>query len=203
MTVNKTVLAEHNGGPMMRFDYSYYLTGFEMGLQNSPKLRYDVSGHCETNYEIIGRGPMPRDFDLYNYWNDSNKLDGFSPKAEQPIAPFVNMVDGAPYRTEAGGFPFGWTPHTAFQLLDERKSGDPWYVTEKNPDYNASINAYYGEHRVKRGRPALLCWQKDTFSLGNYIVGHVDKLRELPGLKLSALLRDKVFRFEFGSPPII
>ena len=159
--IKRTDLPEHNGEPMVRFDYSYYLTGFEMGFRNTPKLRYDVSGHCETNYDIISRGPLPRDFDVYNYWNDSNTLDGFSPKAEQPIAPFVNMVDGAPHRTEADGFPYGWTPHTAFRLTDDERVDDPWYVTEKNPDYNASINAYGGKNRVKRGRPALICWQKD------------------------------------------
>ena len=200
-----TDLPKYNGEPMVRFDYSYYLTGFEMGLQHAPKLNYSVTGYCETNYAIVSRDPTPPDSDLYTYWNSNLTRDGLSPKQEEQMPPFVNMVDGSANQTEADGYPFGWTPHTAFRLTDEKNIGDPWYVTEKNPDYNASDPAYRfgGKNRVKRGRPALVCWQKDTYSLGGHKVNHVSKLHELPGLKLSVLLRDNVFPFEFGSPPII
>ena len=202
--ITMTPLPTYNGEPMVRFDYSYYLTGFEMGLQYAPKLNYSVTGYCETNYAIISRGP-PFDSDLYTYWNSNFTRDGLSPKQEELMPPFVNMVDGNANKTEADGYPFGWTPHTAFRLTDGENVDDPWYVTEKNPDYNASDPAYHfgGKNRVKRGRPALVCRQKDTYSHGGHTVNHVTKLHELPGLKLSLLLRENVFPIEFGSPPII
>ncbi|KAF8248520.1 hypothetical protein K440DRAFT_642558 [Wilcoxina mikolae CBS 423.85] len=49
--VNVTELPreQNHNGRMIQFDYTYMLTGYEMGLQNA-QLKYNVTGFCKTDY---------------------------------------------------------------------------------------------------------------------------------------------------------
>jgi hypothetical protein len=209
--VESTKFSDSDGNPMAQFNYSYSLTGYEMGLQNAAALRIGVSGFCETNYAEVEEQNAT---DIYNYWGGIPFFrDGLVPTLEEITAPYVNMVDGLQDADENGiyenttrGYNFGLTPHTAYRITNNTGAqNDPWYLTENNPAYNSSLPQYLfgGFNRVKRGRPALTCYQNDTYTLGGHTVHHVDELKYLPGLKLSSLLRDTVFVFEFATPPIV
>jgi uncharacterized protein YqgC (DUF456 family) len=208
--VESTRFSDSNGNLMAQFNYSYGLTGYEMGLQNAAALRIGVSGFCETNYAIIQE---QNDTDFYNYWDNPLLLDGVNPSLEEITAPYVNMVDGGQdvdendvYENTTLGYKIGLTPHTAYRITNNTGAGnDPWYSTENNTAYNRSLPQYLfgGVNRVKRARPALTCYQNDTYTLGGHTVHHVDELKYLPGLKLSTLLRDTVFPFEFATPPMV
>ncbi|KAF8249491.1 hypothetical protein K440DRAFT_516308, partial [Wilcoxina mikolae CBS 423.85] len=205
--VDRRGLSADNGRPMAQYNYSYQLTGYEMGLQDAPELKYDVSGFCTTDYSIY---EPTDDLDIWNYWPSwPTYADQYSPRSEQDMPPFLSLSKN-PDQSRAGilnvpsikknGFMFGLTPHTSFRLSTTENLEDPWYLTEQNPDSNTTT---YGRlWRVKRGRPALRCVQNDTYTLRGQTVYHVDDLKDLQGLKLSNLLRDQVFPFDFATPPM-
>ena len=201
------VLPEDDGRPMAQYNYSYHITGYEMGLQDAPGLKYNVAGFCKTDYSIYNNTD---DLDIWNYWPSwKGYQDQYSPRSEQLMPPFLSLSKN-PDQSSAtifnkssiikNGFMFGLTPHTSFRLTTTENLDDPWYSTELNPDSNTTK---FGRNwRVKRGRPALRCVQNDTFTLSRHTVYHVDDLKDLRGLKLSTLLRDDVFPFELALPPI-
>jgi hypothetical protein len=206
--VNREGLPADNGRPMAQYNYSYEITGYEMGLQDAPELKYNVNGFCKTDYSIYNRTD---DLESWNYWPSwSDFEDIFSTKSEEEMPPYLSIRNnpdqvpwGSPLNVSSikeNGFMFGLTPHTSFRLTTSENLDDPWYSTELNLD--SSNKTYDRKWRVKRGRPGLRCVQHDTYTLRGQTVYHVDDLKDLRGLKLSKLLRDEVFPFEFGIPPI-
>jgi len=193
------------GRRMLRLNYNYQVTGYEMGLQNAAILKQRVSGWCKTEYNTQSIGER-------EYWYlGQYALDEYNPIDEQLMPPFINYKI-LPNQTNASmikdDFIFSLTPHTEFRLSLTENLDDPWYATEFNPDYNESDRqgryAHGGKLRVKRGRPALMCVQRDNYTLDGYsqTVHNVKNLTQLHGLKLSSLLRDEVFPKEFDRPVI-
>jgi len=92
-------------------------------------------------------------------------------------------------------------PHTAGRQSHKPNLGpDPWYETEENPNFDAGSFLDNFKYRVKNGRPALRCTQNDTYTYKGTTVNHVNKLPELPGLKLSPFIMNKLFPLEFQGP---
>jgi hypothetical protein len=210
--VDTIELPRINNSRVIQFDYTYELTGYEMGLQDAALLKYGVNGTCKTNYAAYNESgnrdywyiwPDYRDADYPNGYRDA-----YNPIDEQLMAPFIgdNLLPGQTKESiKKNGSIFSLLPHTEYRLSSQENLDDPWYMTERNLDYNASDTqkyAYGGQLRIKRGRPVLNCVQYDNFTLGNGVVYHVSDLKYLPGLKLSNLLRDKVFPQEFAIPVV-
>ncbi|KAF8533139.1 hypothetical protein BDD12DRAFT_900219 [Trichophaea hybrida] len=206
--VNREDLPADNGRPMAQYNYSYEITGYEMGLQDAPELKYNVNGFCKTDYSIYSRTD---DMESWNYWPSWPGYENeFSTKSEEEMPPYLGLNNnpdqarvGSPLNVSSikeNGFMFGLTPHTSFRFSTSENLHDPWYSTELDLDSNKP--KYERKWRVKRGRPGLRCVQHDTYTLREQTVYHVDDLKNLRGLKLSKLLRDEVFPFEFGIPPI-
>ncbi|KAF8544751.1 hypothetical protein BDD12DRAFT_438401 [Trichophaea hybrida] len=204
-------LGRDNGRRMQQFDYSYGITGYEMGLQLAAELIYNVTGSCKTDYSgysAVGA----RDYWMLwpGYWgeiypNPTGYSDAYNPKDEQEMTPFLGN-NLKPNQTNESikkdGYIYSITPHTEWRLSTSNNTDDPWYSTEVNPDYNATLNPYGGQVRTKRGRPVLMCVQHDSYTLGKHTVYHPDDLKTIPDLKLSVLLRDIVIPYELGPPTV-
>ncbi|KAF8247529.1 hypothetical protein K440DRAFT_628770 [Wilcoxina mikolae CBS 423.85] len=207
--VNTTELPRDNGRRMQQFDYSYGITGYEMGLQLAAELIYNVTGSCKTDYSGYS---AVNDRDYWMLWpGDWGEIapngyrDAYNPKDEQEMTPFMGN-NLKPNQTndsiKKDGYIYSLTPHTEWRLSTSDNVDDPWYSTEVNPDYNSSVNFYGGQVRTKRGRPVLMCVQHDSYTLGKHTVYHPDDLKTIPDLKLSVLLRDIVIPYELGPPTV-
>jgi len=211
--VDTIELPRVDNGRMIQFYYTFELTGYEMGLQNAALLKYGVNGTCKTSYAGYSANGTR---DYWNIWPDyrdadypNGYRDAYNPIDEQLMAPFIGdnpLPKQSKETIRKNGYIFSFTPHTEYRLALTENLDDPWYMTEQNPDYNATDKlgryAYGGKLRIKRGRPTLDCVQHDNFTLGENTIYNVNDLRTLPGLKLSNLLRDKVFPQEFGAPVV-
>lgn len=203
-------------GTGARFTYEYSITGFEMGLRDAPKLVYRVRGACATYHGSDGiisdsfifpdpGGPTEYE-DIYPFpgaaKNWVNKVYLSRENYTAPWAAYLMREDAEVLKEEPqyGGYAFMIVPHVAWrQCIEPSSKPDPWYETEPNPTWVEGKN-FNPRHRVKSARPALRCTQNDTFTHNGKTVNHVDKLEELPGLKLSRFLRTGVFGVEFGAP---
>jgi len=96
-----------------------------------------------------------------------------------------------------GGFTFMIIPHIAWKLSEfENPNIDPWHETEANPsyvDFNITTKFYYPRYRIKSARPPLRCTQNGTYTYKGKTVNHVNKLADLPGLKLPPTIKETVF----------
>ncbi|CCX06211.1 hypothetical protein FPQ18DRAFT_354149 [Pyronema domesticum] len=200
------------------YNYNYYLTGYEMGLQYAPTLRYEVTGNCKTDYSMYS---INRNGDREWYTSDPDFSEGFTPVQQERMIPYLNtnpkQASGANGQTiyqnpddiARDGYLFTIVPYTAgrFTYRNTTNTRDPWYLTEVNPIFNSSRLDYRyqfgGFYHIKRGRPALRCSQRDDFSMNGVTVGNAYLLSQIPGLKISEFLRDQVLTTEFGTSPIV
>jgi hypothetical protein len=200
--------------------YSYHLTGYEMGLQYAPKLLYEVTGNCKTDYSMYSINSNG-DREWYTSYPDFS--EGFTPVEQERMMPYLNTNPWQKYgpnreiiyqttdEIAREGYLFTIVPYTAGRFTTKRTTNtrDPWYLTEENPTFNASKVGYrfqggtLGFYRVKRGRPALRCVQHDDFTLNGVTVKNSYHLKNLPGLKISEFLRDNVLATEFGTATIV
>ncbi|KAI5846655.1 hypothetical protein BZA05DRAFT_132616 [Tricharina praecox] len=203
-------IANTTDGPSLSFQWSYAITGEDMGLQRAPNLKYSVTGQCRTRYDWLNT-TLPR-FDVYPLFgirgyddattlaDGANGIPGWVNTFPHPNG--LNLSRAADH-----GYEFAMVPNTVYRSTNLENTDDIWYMTEDNPDYippnGTNQVVEISPYRVRRGRPALQCWQNDTWSLGANSVYFVEDLKDLPGLQLSPFLRDIVFAREFGSPPLI
>jgi hypothetical protein len=196
-------------GSTLELSYSYNISGSDMGLQLAPFLVYAVSGHCRTEYRWLNISNP--NIDIYTLWDSVNMTDTAAVDSDWNAPPFLNV----PYRPGevrrsliTHGYEFALVPNTQGRKSDMPNIADPWYLTEDNPLYVPRVderNVSSSRYQVKRGRPPMLCWQNDTWSLGSNKVYNVQNLTDLTskGLRLSTFLRDKLFQVEFASPPMV
>ncbi|KAF8244320.1 hypothetical protein K440DRAFT_610209 [Wilcoxina mikolae CBS 423.85] len=204
-----------DNGTTFELQYNYAINGSDLGLQHATELVYSVRGGCRTEYNWLVTAGF-NNSDTYPLWGNVNDTYLTNPTyatakvdAESDNPPWLNIVPewNATARSKANrGYEFAIVPNTSHRKSPVPNLDDPWYITEDNPEYvNASnsTRAQYQPYRVRRGRPPVLCWQNDTWSLGNNKVYNVVDLDKLPGLQLSTFLRDIVFQREFAAPPFI
>ncbi|KAI5810535.1 hypothetical protein BZA77DRAFT_169742 [Pyronema omphalodes] len=200
--------------------YSYNLTGYEMGLQYAPTLLYKVTGNCKTDYSMYSINSNG-DRDWYESY--PGFAEGFTPSEQERMMPFLNtnpwqqldsskkIIYQSTDEIARDGYMFTIIPYTAGRFTTKRTTNvrDPWYLTEENPTFNASVTGYrfqggkFGFYRVKRGRPGLRCLQHDEFTLNGVTVRNAGLLQNLPGLRISKFLRDDVLATEFGTAPLV
>jgi len=194
-------------GPTLELNYSYTITGEDLGLQLAHRLNYSVSGKCKTRYDWIVR-PLDPQQDEYGLWGNSSTTSlGYTtiPLNESQYPPWIRVVPegvGAGGGGSGSGFQFTIIPYTSHRLSPYNNTNDPWYITEDNPDPHPINTNEPNHYRVRRGRPPMFCWQNDTYSLGNDTIDNVDKLGDLHGLLLSPFL-NTVLQWELKTPPIV
>jgi hypothetical protein len=155
-----------DGEVHMRIDYSYNVTGLDLGLQHYSDLISIISGSCVTNYSAwIGSttddptspGTYFDVYDIYGSNSTVSKNDG------GPGAQFY-----ADPSNDYDSFNISWNilistvGRTSFT-----NSTDPWYRTGPNPiadDPNDPNTAFYGPSIVLPKRPVLSCWENNVWS---------------------------------------
>jgi hypothetical protein len=153
-----TSLGKTNAGEeILRIDYAYNVTGADLGVQRYPELTMYISGSCATEYGWF-QGTVDDSGTLVDYYTvfDENVtvsvFDGRQPTALFRLAdpPTKGMFDDS--------------NQTWAMVVSsiERKSfsagTDPWYLTEVQNTPTGATNV------VKRGRPALSCWEDNWWS---------------------------------------
>ncbi len=190
VTVTKTELAPTaDNEPVQRLDYSYAVTGIDLGLQSSPGLAVTVTGSCVTEYgwhqstTSLNVGSAVAIVDSYNVFGQSvtvSELDGTAPVA-------LFRLSGAPTQGTLDGSNTTWAAVvSSINRTSFSPSTDPWYYTEAST--SSSVNAGYD---IKPARPVLSCWQDDVWSYKGHI-STVDALDTLPGLPLSADMQNVI-----------
>ncbi|KAL6879173.1 hypothetical protein J3F83DRAFT_288417 [Trichoderma novae-zelandiae] len=179
-----------SGEDIYRYAYDYSLTGVDFGLQQGSDLSLTVNGSCTTEYGWIVNATSPAvDKDIYNLWNIPD--DYFSVPINRdtvqdaPKASFIPHPQADQQYLDSGNTSFAiivWAARRA----SIKQGDDPWYKTERRTaDFPAPFNAQFW---MKRGLPALSCWQKDTWRYGSHEVTTVDELQDVPGIKIKPAL---------------
>lgn len=160
--------------PMARFDYSYHITGADLGLQKSPNLRLDVVGSCRTEYKWF-------DTDAKSFYT-ANINSGALRNFTQDTYYWFGKLGDNEHRTQASIYWNGPPPVALFEFGDMitdtnstwavivssngrtsfSEGSDPVYLTEEN------VNGTGGDPPfiIATGRPALSCWENDE------VLGH-------------------------------
>lgn len=199
--------------------YSYTISGEDMGLQLASGLIYNVQGRCQTRYDWVNTAS--KNTDVYPLWGDADFINNGqfdqSPVDTESLYPgYMNISPEMiyykdPNRVRANrGYEFFVAPKLSHRLSNVENADDPWYMTEPNPGYKSDPSEQETlkpnttmPFRVVRGRPPVLCYQNDTWSLGDQSVYNVDDLSSIKGLRLSKLFQDIIFPIELAAPPMI
>lgn len=147
---------------IQRIDYVYNVTGADMGLQKVPELQLSVAGSCRTEH---------------SWWNrtQTNITEGQVVNTDSYIAPWttnvmsVNLADSpAPSgsfvlspQLDRGNFSWGIII-SAVDRESSTPSDDPWYRT--GPLSPAPTDKRQPAYTVRPRRPALSCWEQNTWS---------------------------------------
>ena len=184
---------------VQRIEYSYNVSGADMGLQHFPDLLLIVTGACTTDYTWYNTTQKGADY-YYPWGNQSLQYqyvsvdDGTAPTAVyvlgdvSPTGPPGNVTWGALVSSvDRGSFTVGT---------------DPWYLTTPTPGYDPS-NPTLLPNTIMHRRPALSCWENDVWSYRGATsdIAHLAAPR-LPGLALSEGLQNILTRY-LGSPKIV
>ncbi|RYP63897.1 hypothetical protein DL771_009072 [Monosporascus sp. 5C6A] len=175
--------------PIRRLTYGYSVTGVELGLQHGSDLALTVEGSCITEYGWMPDN-QPEQVDVYRLWDSDDPDQLFEVPIVQdiwnaPKASFLFHPDAQNQYRNTGNSSFAvivWSAHRS----SITQGSDPWYATE---DRNARREAPYGARFwMRRGRPALSCWQQDRWSYGSQTVNSVFDLRHIPGIRVPQVL---------------
>ena len=203
--IRSTSYADDQGRPNIALNFSYSITGADMGLQMAPQLKYTVKGQCRTEYSWVNTTADPKlpGYDWYPLWGSTHDTLAYTqPPADALFPIWVNVVPR--YLTAAipkiqGGDEYALVPSVAYRQSVTPNDHDPWYLTEEKPRNSTDDPKLY---RVQRLRPPVHCWQNVTWSLRDVTVTNVDDLDKLPGLQISTLVR-KIFKRDFVAPTLI
>ncbi|KAI8629796.1 hypothetical protein F5Y19DRAFT_432014 [Xylariaceae sp. FL1651] len=180
-----------NGEEILRINYSYGVSGADLGIQKYFDLTLNVTGSCITEYgwyyrtDIFGTDKNPAAKDYYNLFGDQEAppvevslLDG-----PQPSATFY--VSDGPIRGTIDGSNTTWAAIVSSVNRSSFSPGaDPWYLTE------TALAGTGAQYSVRLGRPALSCWQDDVWTFrGRKSTISALTSDALPGLGLSESLQ--------------
>ncbi|KAK0611266.1 hypothetical protein B0T14DRAFT_324472 [Immersiella caudata] len=185
VAIKGSTIADPNG-PGYRVTYDYNITGYEFGLKHSGDLKLSVRGACRTEYGWLDED-APEDVDRYRAFGSSIPKAVFDANLTGPALKFPPRLAfiGWPEAKEewsqkqAGNVSFAILTTLAHRGSDKERKDDPWYLTENIPAYNDSRGDSI-THRVKSGRPALSCWENNTWSCcgGKSVNGNVEFSKE-------------------------
>jgi len=179
--------------PMYRLNYSYSITGTTMGLQHGSDLVLNVAGSCITEYEWYDAKASNDDYEVYRLWGSTDKklqfvypIDSSSiqnaPKVTFRIHPEPDS------QRKDGKVRFAAVAWGAHRASISEGSSDGWYSTE-NGKQNYTV-PYGAKNWIKRGRPALSCWQQDIWRYGSQVAKNVEDIKNLQGVKVPVALLD-------------
>ncbi|KAK5992136.1 hypothetical protein PT974_05536 [Cladobotryum mycophilum] len=204
ITTNKTGYYKDNG--TFGLNYTYSITGVDLGLQHGNGLLLNVSGSCRTEYDWLVSKTAAED--IYYLWNNETMeqrvpIDNLT-ILNTPNAIFIKRPE--PWLLEpkdTGNTSFAIIVTSAYRA-SLKPGSDPWYKTE--PLNSTTGTPYSGvSFRIQRGRPVLSCWQHDQWSYGTRnrtYVSDVTELGEIPDIKIKPALIH-VLRTVFDIPVLV
>ncbi|CUS12876.1 unnamed protein product [Tuber aestivum] len=178
---------------LSNLNYSYNVTGVDMGLQSDPKLMLRIKGACRTEYTWLVN--TTEEGDTYRLWG-GNETYHIKPIAQPTTPPWLAFFhDEKQILDRSPNFSYAIIANTAGRY-SYTASQDPWYSTRET-QANDTL-----PHQVLPNRPVLNCWETKTWHLGGKDVDSW-RLNSLPNLKLHNLWSDTVFPLEFELPRIV
>ncbi|GAB1311839.1 hypothetical protein MFIFM68171_02049 [Madurella fahalii] len=190
--------------PMYGLTYSYNITGVDLGLEKASDLALAVTGSCRTEYSWLDMELGGEAVDAYHLWLNRSMMPHavFISEPHYNYAPrtfFVVHPDAAYQSSRDGNVSYAILVGSAHRASISAGS-DPWYATELRNSTSSAI--YDAKFWVKRGRPALSCWQQDKWSYGAQTVPSVYGLRNQPGMRVPEVLL-RVLESAFAVPRIL
>ncbi|GAP84078.1 hypothetical protein SAMD00023353_0601470 [Rosellinia necatrix] len=185
--------------PILQVDYSYEITGRDFGLQKLSGLVQTVKGSCITEYDwLTDHNDMG---DYYTLWGMANQTVAvYATEAINPPWATMHLHPNTAYSSyTTGNNSYAILVHSAGRT-SYTASSDPWYTTYVPIGSNQTRNG--GPNEVLSGRPALSCWQKDSWSFKGQVVESVFHLSDLKGLDLPPSW-DDFLRGQFVAPKIL
>lgn len=193
-----------NGEPIHQLGYDYRVGGVELGLQQGAGLELAVHGACVTEYGWYADN-QTETTDHYSLWGRDDAgfridvpIDPYNIQ-NAPKAAFWPHPEASAQYARDGNSSFAivvWSAHRA-SIHD---GDDPWYATEPR---NSSVPAPFdAQFQMKRARPVLSCWERDTWSWAGQAVRNVTELQNIAGIKVAqSLLR--VLEAAFTTPVVV
>ncbi|CUS12877.1 unnamed protein product, partial [Tuber aestivum] len=186
--------------PLSNLNYSYNVTGVDMGLQSDPKLVLRVKGACRTEYTWLVN--TTEEGDTYRLWG-GNETYHIKPDAQPTTPPWLAFFhDEKQILDRSPNLSYAIIANTAGRY-SYTASRDPWYSTRETQANDTP------PYQVLPNRPVLNCWETKTWHLGGKDVdswrlrARRRALNSLPNLKLHELWSDTVFPREFELPRIV
>ncbi|CUS12878.1 unnamed protein product [Tuber aestivum] len=180
-------------GFISNLNYSYNVTGADMGLQSDPKLMLRVKGGCRSEYTWLVN--TTEEGDTYRLWG-GNETYHIKPDAQPTTPPWLAFFhDEKQILDRSPNLSYAIIANTAGRY-SYTASQDPWYSTRETRTNGTP------PYQVLPNRPVLSCWETKTWHLGGKDVDNW-RLNELPDLKLHKLWSDTVFPLEFELPRVV
>ncbi|CAK7242911.1 MAG: hypothetical protein STHCBS139747_004414 [Sporothrix thermara] len=205
-TVKRVTITQRDIGttpdyePIQEIDYSYNVTGFDLGLQHQSTLQLNVQGSCRTEYGWLLSSDNSSGYtnDTYAIMGDSKKYGNIS----------LSLYDGpspvAFFYTGDAGAGLGNTTYAAFVSSVDRVSftagTDALYYTGSQQQQDAYLGG--SDYIVQPGRPVLSCWEANIWTYGgknSTVIGLNNTA--LPGLNMPLALQLILARY-LGAPRI-
>ncbi|PWW75441.1 hypothetical protein C7212DRAFT_281842 [Tuber magnatum] len=179
-----------SGDSPQYFTYQYTVEAHDMGLQKWHDLKQEVSGRCNVDGSWFSEHIPEEDLDVYRPWGLANQTVNVVYDGERKTSP----------RATAIAFPYDQTDFLIHQAVEHRygiiprcshrashrPGTDAWYLTEpfkpQENDTDARMKELPG-NRVKGGRPALSCTQKDVWSYNGTRFKNIYELTDEANLK--------------------
>ena len=186
--------------PMYGLNYSYDITGVELGLKHSLDLTMSVKGGCRTEYGWLNEEKSQDNYNHYELFGDVNnifKVNLTTPYLTSMPKTSFTLKAKPDAKAEAKQ---GNISYAVVTTMAHRKSAtvgeDPWYQTELRPEEDSPQDPEDTSNypfRIKSRRPALSCWYQDTWSCcGGETVTGVYRLQNMTRLRVPQVLRDVI-----------
>jgi hypothetical protein len=191
--------------PVHQFNYSYWVTGVDFGLQHAPSLNHTVQGSCYTEYQWFQGSTnatgTPEDIYLIPCSPEAATCETnytvVTASTTDSKPPSVSVYNVSPPDFNNSTYSTNYTFAFVISSVNRTsftESTDPWYLTTPYTSANG-----ISENRVVDGRPALFCWQQDTWSYKGKTRSSI-ALDELGALSLGLLNITRTF---LNGPPKI
>lgn len=194
-----------NTPDQFRLTYDYAVTGPELGLRSAPDLVLSVSGACRTEYtwQNASADGTNESYSIFGERNNTFRVLYRAPYTDLPPQTIFTTPKGPTTNREQrnrGNMTFAIVSSIGGHNSTTENLSDPWYRAEYVEGRNRT--GLSPAYQIKTGRPALSCWQADTWTCcgGQERKGHVNIKELIPlGLQVPDILLE-ILRTAFIPP---
>lgn len=180
-----------SGEILGRITYDYNVTGVDLGLQhkNSVNFVLTVKGACTLEYSWFNTSMSDDTVDVYNVYGTTiymtRIVDNKSTGGKVVLDNTGKVERNSSYAI---------IPETLGRASTSA-GYDPWYTTVSGASPNTLV--------IDNQRPALSCWEENTWSYGRYTAKGIEDLGNLPGLNLPTIIGEDILQNRMAYPMIV